>query len=399
MGRLKDYIIELETRGYGEVDGSICSDCVEDDALKKWIGEHLCDNECRFCENKSDRPIAASFEDFVGIVLNGIRFDYNDPDDEGIMYVSREGGYQAPTYDSWDIMAEYDIGSEAVEDELVNVFIDKMWVQRDFYYGTRGDHLAFGWESFKEFVKHRSRYFFLQETSENRSEISPSEMLDTIARLMSSRLGAYDLVVSIDEGAVFYRVRLDDNAHTTADQIGPPQVQFATQSNRMSPAGIPMFYGAYDVETAIAETFDPKMGTDKIMSIGTFESLRQLRLLNLVDLPPVPSVFDEMRRGLIHSLRFLNGFAQSIAASIDRDGYEHIEYVPTQVVTEYFRRLFIATNGDTLDGIVYRSSREAGQRAIVLFCENQNCIDANVETRDNSILRLKSVEHRACSEM
>lgn len=399
MGRLKDYMIELDSRGYGEVDGSICADCAEDEALKRWIGEHLSDVECRFCEKKSDKLIAASFEDFVGVVLDGIRFDYNDPDDEGIMYVSREGGYQAPTYDSWDIVAEYGIGNEEVEDELTDVLMDKMWVQRDFYYGTHGDHLAFGWESFKEFVKHQSRYFFLQETREGRSEISPSEMLDAIAGLMSSRLGAYDLVVSIEEGAIFYRIRLDDIAHSTVEQIGPPPVQFASQSNRMSPAGIPMFYGAYDVETAIAETFDPDMGTDKIMSIGNFGSIRQLRVLNLVDLPPVPSVFDETKRDLIHSLRFLNGFAQSIAASIDRDGYEHIEYVPTQVVTEYFRRVFITKDGEALDGIIYRSSRKEGQRAIVLFCENQNCIDADVEATENSILRLKSIEHQACAEL
>lgn len=399
MGRAKDYMIELEERGYGEVDGSICVDCAEDDALKSWIVDNLSGHECRFCGKEGDEPIAASFEDFVGVVLDGLRFDYNDPDDEGIMYISREGGYQAPTYDTWDIVAEYEIGKEAVEDELVDVLMDKMWVVRDFYYGTRGDHLAFGWESFKEFVKHQSRYFFLQETSEDRSEISPSEMLDTIAMLMSSRLGAYDLVVSIEKGDIVYRIRIDDDAHSTAEQVGPPPVQYATQSNRMSPAGIPMFYGAYDEKTAIAETFDPELGKDKIMSIGTFESLRQLRVLNLVDLPPVPSVFDESKRGLIHSLRFLHGFARSIAAPIKRDGYEHIEYVPTQVVTEYFRRVFRTGDEEALDGIIYNSAREVGERAIVLFCENKDCIDSDVEASDSSYLRLTHTKHLSCREL
>lgn len=399
MGRVKDYMIELQERGYGEVEGSICSGCVEDDALKDWVSKHLSDSECRFCGTEREDLISASFEDFVGVVLEGFRFDYNDPDDEGIMYVSREGGYQAPTYDSWDVVANYDIGSEHVEEELADVLMDKMWVKRDFYYGTESDHLAFGWENFKDFVKHRSRYFFLQESSEDRADISPSDLLEAIAGMVSSRLGGYDLVVTIEQGETLVRVRLDDDAHSTAAEIGPPPLQYASQSNRMSPAGIPMFYGAFDSETAIAETFDPDMGTDKILSVGTFEVLRPLRVLNLVELPAIPSVFDEQMRGLIHSLRFLNGFARSIAAPIARDGYEHIEYVPTQVVTEYFRRAFKTGDGEALDGIIYRSSRTGCERALVLFCENQHCIDSEKEVEPNSMLRLTGVEHTPCSEL
>ena len=36
------------------------------------------------------------FDDFVGIVLSGILFDWNDPDDEELTFVSAEGGYLAP---------------------------------------------------------------------------------------------------------------------------------------------------------------------------------------------------------------------------------------------------------------------------------------------------------------
>jgi len=161
----------------------------------------------------------------------------------------------------------------------------------------------------------------------------------------------------------------------------------------MSPAGIPMFYGAFDLDTAHAETFDPAMHAGKALSVGTFRSLRDLTLLDLAELPPVPSVFDLDRQPLIHSLRFLHAFAADISQPIARDGREHIEYVPTQIVTEYFRRLFRSAEGRSLDGIIYRSAKHEGANAFVLFCENEQCIDVDAPEDEGSLLRLASISY------
>lgn len=48
--------------------------------------------------------------------------------------------------------------------------------------------------------------------------------------------------------------------------------------------------------------------------------------------------------------------------------------MPRQIVTEYFRRVFRDAEDHAIDGIIYRSSREGGARAFVLFCENAQCI-------------------------
>lgn len=37
------------------------------------------------------------------LIIDGITFDWNDADSEGIMYISKEGGYQAKTKDSYDL--------------------------------------------------------------------------------------------------------------------------------------------------------------------------------------------------------------------------------------------------------------------------------------------------------
>lgn len=58
----------------------------------------------------------------------------------------------------------------------------------------------------------------------------------------------------------------------------------------MSPAGIPMFYGSSDPETVTAE-----MGHSKfpVATVAEFETLRDLRLMDLNEIPPVPSLFDD----------------------------------------------------------------------------------------------------------
>jgi len=55
------------------------------------------------------------------------------------------------------------------------------------------------------------------------------------------------------------------------------------------------------------------------------------------------------------------------------DGYEHIEYVPTQVVTEYFRYVVPEIAIYKIDGIVYPSAKEGGKNCCVLFFDNDEC--------------------------
>jgi hypothetical protein len=172
-------------------------------------------------------------------------------------------------------------------------------------------------------------------------------------------------------------------------------VEHANQSNRMSPSGIPMFYGSFDPATALLETVEHPRHDGQVASIGTFQPVRDLLLLDLAELPGVPSVFELGSHGRIHALRFLHAFADDVSGPIARDGREHIDYVPTQIVTEYFRRVFRTDDGDALDGIIYRSSRN-GERALVLFCENRQCVDDGGTARDDTVMRLVGVVHENC---
>jgi len=402
MGIVKERWLQEMERGYGRPEGHICPDCVTDEWLKQWVEDEASHNSCSFCGATHEEPIAASFEDFLGRVMVGIRFHWNHPDDEGIMYVTAEGGYQASISDNYDVVWDLNVSeNDAVVEALVNSVGDNGWVSRGYYAGTERDWLVSGWDRFKEIIKHHSRFFFLRPNKDDYHfgpEIEPHEMLDAIGSVVADKLGDYSLIRSLEPDTKLIRVRLDAKVqHETASALGAPPAEFATQSNRMSPAGVPMFYGAFDVETALAETFDPEISKDAIVSVGTFKPLRELRILDLANLPELPSIYDEERNYLIHALSFLHSFAYDISRPIKRDGREHIEYVPTQIVTEYFRRVF-RVNGEHIDGVAYKSSRATGKGAFVLFCENEQCIDGDPTGKAEELLQLTVVEHSLVSD-
>jgi hypothetical protein len=399
MGRAKEWMMQQEERGHSAADGDICAECVSDSFLAEWIEANATATVCRFCGRDGDEPIAASFDEFVGLVVGAIGFDWNHPDNEGIMYVTADGGYQAAVSDIYDVLDGIDISEDAeVIEALIESIDDNGWVERDYYVGDKSQRLSWGWESFKQVTKHQTRYLFLSPKAEDRSSVPASQMLDAIGEVIASDLGDFDFVKTIGADTDLIRIRIDPAAYKTAGEIGSPPEEHAVQSNRMSPAGVPMFYGAFDLETAKAETFDPAKHAGQTMSIGAFRALRDLQVLDLAQLPDIPSLFDTESHYLIHPLRFLHAFAEDLAKPIAHDGREHIEYVPTQIVTEYFRRVFQGPGKTPLDGLIYRSARHPGGKAFVLFCENAQCVDpdAKGEAWDKPLLRLESVAHELC---
>ena len=139
-----------------------------------------------------------------------------------------------------------------------------------------------------------------------------------------------------------------------------------------------MFYGADSQKTAFAETFDPNSKSKRAITFGAFRTLRALRLLDLTALPSIPSVFDEGRYPDRMSLIFLHEFTRDTTKSVARSGSEHYEYVPTQVVAEYFRHVFEFKDGNKIDGIKFQSSRYKNGICYSLFCAADDCTDLSV---------------------
>lgn len=83
----------------------------------------------------------------------------------------------------------------------------------------------------------------------------------------------------------------------------------------------------------------------------------------------------------------MRDFIEDFTKPIERSDRAHADYVPTQVVTEYFRHVYRTDDGHQIDGIIYPSSK-TGDKAIVIFADASGCIDAEHPPNERTLLRL-----------
>jgi hypothetical protein len=104
----------------------------------------------------------------------------------------------------------------------------------------------------------------------------------------------------------------------------------------------------------------------------TFVTARDMLVIDLVDLSAVPSAFDEPRRHLRPAIRLLREFAADVAVPAQPDDREHLEYVPTQVVTEYLKHRYEHPDGPVM-GVLWRSSLDPDVTCCVLVVDEDGC--------------------------
>ena len=268
------------------------------------------------------------------------------------------------------------------------------WCERDPYGLNDSEWSKYSWDQFCRVVMHERRYFFLgkDRESDDPQVYSPREVLSTIFDYAQEM----DLFKELPAGIQLVRARWEGNGPPldTPQDLGPPPAEKATRSNRMSPAGIPMFYGCVDEETALKETAS---GPGKF-ALGRFETLRPIAILDLRGIPPLPSLFegvsDSAEVDPHRALTFLHHIAEEMSRPVDKDDSVHIHYVPTQVVTEFIRDQL--TWGNTpIDGVRYQSSVHPGHISYVLFADQGNVESTpNRPIGNDPWLRLIGVNHR-----
>ncbi|QHD87775.1 RES domain-containing protein [Gordonia sp. JH63] len=358
-----------------DLDGRrVCASCVDDYALAAALRDEHEPEPCDFCSSTE----SASIGKLVDAVLAGWSHEYepaieHTPWDEG-EYVFLGPHWDTPELvDEWGGVFRADGLADAVQDLLG--FDNDPWVERDALRLRPDEAMRDAWDQFREIVRHRTRYVFWNTPQEDENEpgyVSPAQVLDRVGRLAVS-LG---LVRELLPTESIYRAQVEDDTATVWDakRLGTAPLRFATKTNRMSPCGVPMFYGALDPATAAAEV-RAYAGEGVVLRVGEFQSFRPVYVLDLTDLPEVPSLFDPERGGIRREVGFLHSFVKDLKARVD-PGAGEIEYVPTQVMTEFFLQVFrpASTGGAGLAGIVYPSDQATGA-ALVLEFRNEQCFD------------------------
>jgi hypothetical protein len=398
MGLAKRWQEEMDSRGFREAaDRNVCDECVDDEALRDHIRSNAEATRCDYCERESEDPIACDLDTFLYAVADGIAVEWRDAEDE---MPHEGGGWALPeaNRDAWEVVSNLGVEfAPGLYEDVVEPFTDRVFAPRYFFDVSPDEALRFGWDGFVEHVSHGARYLFTTVDPPNdfahAREIAPSEMLDEIGKVTAS-LG---IVHALTAGELFRARAYPRNAAhppSTANELGTPPVEHATVSNRMSPIGIPMFYGALDEDTAFDETVAAAPGADHDVTVGVFTAQQPLHVVDLNALPDIPSVFERDRLDVRWSLIFLHHFADEVRKPINRDDREHLEYVPTQIVTEYFRHVCPTDHGIPVDGILYRSAVRDGGTCVVLFIDNGDCVDPEAAADGARQLVLQRINRR-----
>ncbi|MDN5793036.1 MAG: RES family NAD+ phosphorylase [Brevibacterium aurantiacum] len=176
------------------------------------------------------------------------------------------------------------------------------------------------------------------------------------------------LVRDIEKDTLLYRARIERDARELekaarekpAAELGPPPVDKAS-AGRMNAQGIPLFYVAFDEETACVEVSSHSPYDEAV--VGAFALQRPLRILDLSRVPPPRSPFDDSYIDGDDRLAFFSEYVERITRPVILDGNHPVDYAPTQVLTEFFRW----ATAPRLAGIVFRSRAGGEGRNAVLF--------------------------------
>lgn len=389
MGRAKSHLMEQEDRGWSDPETHVCQNCIGDDThLRHLVRKNLTTVACSYCNSKARK--AAPIAVLMAALLHGVKYSYNDEANAGCPY---DKEFSIEYMSSGDVLEQV-LESEgldwpdALKNDVAEAFFNTGWVDApdgDWMGSYNHERLHWSWDSFAQAVKHQSRFNFqIRKRSRSYGEdlVSVHEMLPFLGRLVRQQR----MVRKLPESTVFYRVRPGKHAHSVSELGSPPADK--ARAGRMNPAGIPYLYLAFDERTALAET-RAKHGDQ--VTLSEWSPCRDLYVVDLSYHLSCPSVFSDKRRehDMVH---FLYKFTDEISKPVAHDGSEHIEYVPTQVVSEYFAQAFTYSLHKRVDGLIYPSAVDPRGKNLVLFPRH----DESVAVHADELFSVMSLRTSKC---
>lgn len=374
MSGVSEYMLHLESLGLsGLKDAEVCNRHIDDYAIRDFISSKSKTKACSYC--KARRTV--SFEVLLTFIMRSILRHYTDAA-EFMPYDSSEGGYLGPTYGPDELIDDIvglDINSDQLREDIISCIDDRAWSDPETFHDSEREILYYHWHFFTEVVKHQSRYFF-PVTKRFKTFTYKQNAFDILLEI-GKQIKSFQMIRTIRQYHRFYRCRqhrTHDEVSSMKDIAAPPNDK-AVQANRMSPSGISMFYAAFDETVAVSETLDLASKDKRFFTTGLFTNRKPLRVIDFTKLPRRVSMFDLKLAKSYNIVGFLHDFVNDLIKPISHDGAEHIDYVPTQVVTEYFRFFYSDVEKMNIDGVIYPSSRKKGEAACVLFLNHEESME------------------------
>ena len=344
----------------------VCHVCIEDRFLSKEVKDGGSRELCSYCGETGE---AQSLEGLADRILKVLEEHFK---------LVQEGLGQWPGIPVEQLIAEIAGLREEIAGDVRGLLSDRYgemavkdgdddFFSEDAHYEElepNDSHFSDTWSVFCSSIRSRARFF---------NEYAEEELNTIFGDLQNHRTDSdtpvFREIGPDDEDHFIWRARkaysnedLEDILKSPVSKIGPPPSRLA-QGGRMNAHGIPVFYGAMDEATCIAEARAP-VGSKVV--VAKFALLRSVRLLDFDALAKIfveGSHFDPEYAEREARAVFLGRLVREISRPVMPQD-KAFEYLPTQVVAEY-----LAHKVDPqLDGIIFRSSQTGGiGHNLVLF--------------------------------
>ncbi len=353
-------------------DNLVCVDCVDDSFLVDMIVENGNKDVCSYCETKDycidlvelTHMFGEKFEEYYQI---------------GESFPRSVKGSDNPIWESdgdsiANCLMEIGLSDERVAEDMVYLLRYREFL-KEHYNEKYQDHesyvpkefIAYNsknlWERFCEIIKHESRFL-----SDEAKDILKELLQDISSYTTGSRQEIVTTLATSSDIKIFRGREVQTKTsrmkvlHAPESELGAPPSRLA-KAGRLNPAGISVFYGAFDRKTCIAE-LRPTVGSYVI--IGEFAVTKALKLLDLRvfrDLYEFLNFFDPNFEDKLDRRYFLNDFHELIIKPVLPDD-SVLDYLPTQFFAEYLKNEF----QPKIHGILYGSSQSGKESTnIVLF--------------------------------
>ena len=367
------------TKADSEDGKYVCSKCIGDEIVSAEIAKVRKRKTCSYCGKKgcviAIDQIAERVEEVYSRMVgqaaaepevfgDSDKLEYRQNGDTPEMIVSEMLNPETDTI-SEDIVG---INSEKNAYSVMRDGGEDMWDSSSDIYVLRiprDPQTKETWANFCESVKHNRRFFNEKAAQWLHEIMAPLVEAEAVARRSAVRI-----IQPGDSDSIVYRGRVANSVEDRTRILKDPVAQLGTAprarttSGRMNAAGIPVFYGSFDIATCVAELRGPVGGT---AVVGKFAISRPLRVLDLTKLSDARfsiSYFDPDVERKAGYNRFIRGFHDEIKKAVI-PGAETLDYLATQFVAEY-----LWTRPDPpLDGVIFGSAQTSQPEArnIALF--------------------------------
>ncbi|MDV7419099.1 RES domain-containing protein [Acinetobacter baumannii] len=367
MGYFSDKAIEQnEDFNLSGLNKTICYECVKDKYLAKVILENSVSKKCSYCDKKFRSKKAATYNFIMNKIYQTIFNYYGNADNLNIPF--DEGEWVVGSTSIEDVLFEINPGwDDNFSIDLANSADPWLYLVKhskgDWLEIPESETLLYSWDSFKNQILYKTRYLFLNEPNDDFADnqiIPVSSMLNALEKLCIE----LNLIKTVKKNSFFYRVRSHskEESFSEFDHMGVAPLRIAT-AGRMNPAGIPYFYIADSSLTAKLEVIKDQ----EHWSCAKFKLKKDIEVIDFSYLPEIPSIFEIEKYENRQKIIFLHDLVEDMSKPVGPDEKDHIDYIPTQVVSEFFRYRF----KPIVKGIKYKSVKNPKGLNIAFF-ESEN---------------------------